>query len=220
MKNLEVWTSKFPRLNSLLLILVIFPVFIIPALPFAYSSLLYPPFFTGILLCAAFSIGTQRKRVIVMAVILVILYWIAHLGDWGTFKLLIRVLQILFFFFIVTLLVREISKTTSVTKTNIIDAITGYLLLGFAFSLLVTVISNLIPGAYNLTNGPAISGNFNPMREYIYYAFVTFTTTGYGDIVPLAPAAKSLAILIGVSGQLYIAIIIAMLVGKYAASKD
>ena len=127
MKHLEVWTNKFPRLNSLLLILVIFPVFIIPALPFAYGSILYPPFFTGILLCAAFSIGTLRKLVITLSVTLVILYWTAYLGDWRVFKLFIRIFQILFFLFIVILLVREISKTTSVTK-NVYKKASGLLI--------------------------------------------------------------------------------------------
>ncbi len=55
------------------------------------------------------------------------------------------------------------------------------------------------------------------LHEYIYYTFVTFTTLGYGDIVPLVPISKSLSLVISISGQFYIAIIIAMLVGKYAS---
>jgi ion channel len=52
--------------------------------------------------------------------------------------------------------------------------------------------------------------------DYLYYTFVSFTTIGYGDIVPRAAYTKSLAMLIGVSGQIYVAVIIAMLIGKYA----
>ena len=52
----------------------------------------------------------------------------------------------------------------------------------------------------------------------LYYTFMTFTTTGYGDIAPTHPISKSLAVLISVVGQLYVAVVIAMLVGKYASS--
>ena len=42
-------------------------------------------------------------------------------------------------------------------------------------------------------------------------------TVGYGDIIPLEPYSRSITILISVTGQLYIAIIIAILVGKYSS---
>jgi voltage-gated potassium channel len=45
------------------------------------------------------------------------------------------------------------------------------------------------------------------------------TTVGYGDITPVAPAARSLAILVAVFGQLYIAILISLLVGKYLSTR-
>jgi hypothetical protein len=131
----------------------------------------------------------------------------------------IRFLQILFFFFLVVALVREISTTPTVSSTVLMDAITAYLLLGFAFSLLVTAIYQLIPGSYNFIGSENVK-DYDPIRQNIYYAFVTFTTTGYGDILPVAPVAKSLAILISISGQLYIAIIMALLVGKFASVRN
>jgi voltage-gated potassium channel len=47
---------------------------------------------------------------------------------------------------------------------------------------------------------------------------VNYTTLGYGDILPQLPFAKSLAILMSVSGQIYLAVIIAMLAGKYVGA--
>ena len=55
--------------------------------------------------------------------------------------------------------------------------------------------------------------------DLIYYAFITMTTVGYGDIVPVSPGARSLAVLVAVFGQLYIAILISLLVGKYLSTK-
>ena len=55
--------------------------------------------------------------------------------------------------------------------------------------------------------------NFN---EYLYYGFNAFTTVTYGDVMPLSPVAKSVSMAMGLTGQMYVAIIIAMLVGKFA----
>ena len=45
------------------------------------------------------------------------------------------------------------------------------------------------------------------------------TTLGYGDIVPVSAASRSLALLISISGQFYMTLLVAMLVGKYLGSK-
>ena len=46
-------------------------------------------------------------------------------------------------------------------------------------------------------------------------SFVSLTTLGYGDIVPITDAAKSLAVFLGIVGQMYITIIVGIMVGKY-----
>jgi hypothetical protein len=80
---------------------------------------------------------------------------------------------------------------------------------------------NNFENAYKFPETIVIAGKSSALlHEYIYYTFVTFTTLGYGDIIPLQPISKSLALLISISGQIYIAIIIAMLVGKYASNPE
>jgi hypothetical protein len=55
----------------------------------------------------------------------------------------------------------------------------------------------------------------------LYFSFVCITTMGYGDIVPLSDIARPLAVLEGVFGQLYLAVMIARLVGLHiATSRD
>jgi voltage-gated potassium channel Kch len=54
----------------------------------------------------------------------------------------------------------------------------------------------------------------------LYYSFVTLTTVGYGDVTPLAPAARSLAITEALIGQLFPAVLIARLVSMELASKS
>jgi voltage-gated potassium channel len=60
----------------------------------------------------------------------------------------------------------------------------------------------------------------NYVSNYVYFGFVTLSTLGYGDVVPLTPAARSLSIFISITGQMYIAIIIATLVSKYLGQRN
>ena len=119
-----------------------------------------------------------------------------------------------FFTFVVVRLVFQIARSERVDGTVILEAINGYLLIGLTFSLFVSLVLRFNPNAFHLTNMSEDS-----LTNFIYYTFVTMTTLGYGDIVPVSPAAKSLAILISISGQMYVAILIALLVGKYSASR-
>ena len=76
------------------------------------------------------------------------------------------------------------------------------------------------PDAYNFPGIDVTTVNQQGhFGSYIYYAFVTLTTLGYGDVIPKTPGTKSLAIFIAVVGQFYIAIIIATLVSKYLNQK-
>ncbi len=94
------------------------------------------------------------------------------------------------------------------------------MLLGLTFSLLVTLVAAYYPDASDFSADLATKGQVaEKSSDFTYYAFVTFTTLGYGDLLPTAPVSKSLATLMGVTGQLYVAVILAMLVGKYSSSR-
>ena len=54
----------------------------------------------------------------------------------------------------------------------------------------------------------------------LYFSFVTLTTLGYGDITPTSPAARMLAVVEAIMGQLYIAVLVARLVGAYIAGGE
>jgi hypothetical protein len=56
-------------------------------------------------------------------------------------------------------------------------------------------------------------------QRWLYYSFVTLTTVGYGDITPVGPLARSLAILEALTGQLYPAILLARLVALEVGSR-
>jgi ion channel len=96
-----------------------------------------------------------------------------------------------------------------VTYHRIIGAILLYLLIAVGFATLFTFVGLLLPGAFK---GIAFDDNPALANSVFYLSFVTLTSTGYGDIVPLHPIARSLCNLESVIGQLYPATLLARLV--------
>jgi len=212
--------NKSAVANGMLLFFTIITVFVIPVFSGAYLNLLFSIAVTGIFFFAFLSLKNDKKSLISISIFLTVALWVAFFSKFQIVNIIFRSLNFFFFIFLVLSLIKQVSSTATVTVKVIVDSITAYLLLGFAFSLVVAIISTKIPGAYNTNFSANLDKDMlEPLQDNIYYTFMTFTTTGYGDITPTHPISKSLAVLISVSGQLYVAVIISMLVGKYASTK-
>lgn len=98
-----------------------------------------------------------------------------------------------------------------VDAERICAALCVYLLTGIAFGGLFAALQALSPGSLR-AGGDDIGGA-------IYFSFVTLATLGYGDVVPVTPAMRSLAILEAVMGQFYVAVLVARLVSAYARER-
>ena len=96
-----------------------------------------------------------------------------------------------------------------VTYHHIMGAVLLYLTIAVIFVALFTFVGSAIPKAFSgltVQDSPALASNL------IYFSFTTLTTTGYGDIFPVHPIARSLCNLEGIFGQLYPATLLARLV--------
>jgi voltage-gated potassium channel len=93
-------------------------------------------------------------------------------------------------------------------------AISVYLLLGFTWSLLYGIIYQLQPLAFALdgTPGPLVPPGHPVFPVLGYFSFITLTTIGYGDIAPVTLQARYAVLAEGVTGQFYLAILVARLV--------
>jgi hypothetical protein len=97
-----------------------------------------------------------------------------------------------------------------VTFHRVVGAVLLYLIIGLIFVALYGFVALQAPEAF--TNLPALHGDFAVAGNLIYFSFVTLTTTGYGDIAPLHPYARSLANVEAIIGQIYPATLLARLV--------
>lgn len=177
-------------------------------------------FFSGIY-ALEFS-ARSRRLLLPLAWLTAATTWLHHfidtdamaMVDFGTSSLTMAV--------IVLLMIRHIARSQVVTPTIILSSINGYILLG----VLGAVLLNIANGTHILLNGAGSAGVLLPeggvpvFSDYLYLSFVTLTTVGYGDIIASTHLTRSVAILIALSGQLYMTILIAMLVGKFLADGE
>jgi len=107
-----------------------------------------------------------------------------------------------------------------VTGHRIRGAILVYLLLGGIWALLYQLVALTIPHAFRLPEDMA-GGNIYALQRLLpYFSFITLTTTGYGDITPVHPLARTLTMLEALVGQLYPAITLARLVSLAAKHQE
>jgi hypothetical protein len=105
---------------------------------------------------------------------------------------------------------RAVFSFGAVNYHRVIGAILLYLDIGVVFVALFCFVALLVPNAFNGL-GP-LQDNLTVAANLIYFSFVTLTTVGYGDIVPLHPVARGLANIEAIIGQLYPATLLARLV--------
>jgi Ion channel len=207
--------------NSLLLLFVIFTIFITPFFPIAWHLILYSISITIVFLLSAIALNDYQPKIFYATVLVILIEWLAETLSLSLLTQISFLVNILFFDLIVLLFILQIAKAKTVTFRVIMESVTGYLMLGLSFSILIGLVCFIDPTSFSFEH---LTGEMNPsysyFSNYTYYAFVTLTTLGYGDVVPLSPAARSLSIFTSITGQMYVAIIIAALVSKYLGQRS
>jgi voltage-gated potassium channel Kch len=109
-------------------------------------------------------------------------------------------------------------KSGPVDNERIFAAISLYLTIGLIFALFFSLLDGSLPGSFSHPSSIIITPRDSLITHYTYFSFVTLTTLGYGDIVPLSGPARGLAVLEAIIGQIYLALVIARLVSLYGQS--
>ena len=206
--------------DTLLVLSVIFAAFILPVLPLAWQRSSFMAVYTIIYITAIVSLEDRSNYTILLFVVTVLLAWISTLLNLEIITIISKGVNIIYFLVIVYLLIKQIALAREVTSAVILSSIAGYLLMGIIFSIFIAFLMQQDPTAFTPVNaGEAGPGEAINVSLPLYFSFVTLASLGYGDVLPLKPYTRSLATFIVVSGQFYIAIIVALLVGKFTAQQ-
>jgi hypothetical protein len=138
--------------------------------------------------------------------------------DWPTGSLALgRGGNILMFSALTWVVAHSVYAPGRITSHRLQGAVVVYLNIAAIFASAYRLIWEFAPGAFAGPSAP--TGGPSELAAALYFSFTTLTTTGYGDIVPLDPFARSLANLEAVIGQFYLAITVARLVTLELASR-
>lgn len=215
-------TRKF-GFEILLLSLIV--LMVVPGLiPEGHSSFLSSIFLMMILLSSLYLTKAHQRIMWVgaaLTLLILLTNWPIGLMAEQQRVIVNSVLQIMFLGYICIHIFSFILGARALTNQLIFAALCMYLLMGLLWSFIYTLLFAIDPESIRLAS--AIDWEESPgdvFSEMYYFSFVTLTTLGYGDILPVSQLARSLATMEAILGQLYLAVVIASLVGIQISSRS
>jgi len=171
-------------------------------------------FFLIIFISSVFAVSRKRSTFItalVLAVLTELLSLSSFLMAMSALDVLSDILAGLLLAYTATIILFYLFSQERITGDMIMGAICVYFLIGLFWSFAFSVLEACQPGSFQMPQGSVNQMTFS------YYSYVTLTTVGYGDMTPISAPARSFAILEAMMGQLYLAVLIARLVGIYTS---
>ena len=204
---------------SLLLVSVILTFALRPFLEgFLKINILTDVFMSVIILSAIYTVSEKRGTFLIalaLAFPVLILKWLSYMVSSPSAMLLEDIFGTLFTAYLLIFILSFISRQTEVTGEVIMAALCGYFFLGLMWASIYLFLESMQPGSFQIARN-----GMGDHTHFIYFSFVTMTTLGYGDTIPLSNAARNLSVLEATMGQLYLAVTIAGLVGIHIAQSQ
>ncbi len=135
-------------------------------------------------------------------------------ADAGALSILNIVLSFVFDVFVVVIIFRRVFTRDQPNSETVFGALCIYLLVGFSFASVYGMVAAIQPKAFYLdplTNLHTVPDRF----DFIYYSFATMTSVGATGITAVSSQARSLSVIEAILGVLYLAVLIARLMGAY-----
>ncbi len=183
---------------------------------FITSNLFINISFSAVMLSAVFAVS-QKKSSLIITLLLVLpaflIIWMKFFFATPQILYAAAVSQALFNAYMVFIIIYYIFESRLVTRDIISAALIAYLFIGLFMADLYLLVELIYPGSFSIPHEVLLA---DP-STFRYFSFVTLTTLGYGDISPISSQARSLSVLEAFIGQIYLAVLIARLVGLKAA---
>jgi hypothetical protein len=172
--------------------------------------------------CGLYAVGLHRGGLllaVVPVVPLLVLTWtgLDDASEWGVAAS--RALGAAFLLVAAGAIASDVMRARSVSTDTIAGGICVYVLLGAIWTYVYMALNVVDSGAFFLgASGGAERGAID--SDLVYFSFVTLSTLGYGDVLPVSGAARAMATLEALTGQIYITVFIARLVGLHISRRE
>jgi hypothetical protein len=171
---------------------------------------------TLVLLSAVLAVGVRLKMLIglILAVPALLGDWLSYLLPHLPFPELFRTFGLVFLWFVVVQFLRYIVRAPRVDFEVLCAGVAIYLLLGLLWSFAYVLLDHRVPDSFVYPIGPPVHHSMEGFNA-LYFSFITLSTVGFGDIVPVSSMGRMLAITEAVFGTFYLTLMIARLVSLY-----
>jgi len=209
----EFWSGDLGlTLVSLSLVILVFVIF--PLLQAGLTGRFFFDLVMVTLMVSGALVVSQRRITTVITIALVVIgacvLWVSRLYPSPFLRELSSVFSTVILLLYVRIVLLVMFRQGPVTWSRIQGGICAYLLLGMAWASAFDLVEQLHPGSFHFVSEPA---NVDQLTaKLVYFSFATLTTVGFGDVLPIHPFARSLAIAEAIVGQLFPAILIGTLV--------
>jgi len=179
--------------------------------------------FSVVLVFAIASVGRRlRLATVALAVPTLVGHWTLVLSDSVALRAAGFGLVSIFMTFLTLVILLAVFRDETVTADTIVGAVCAYFLLGMTWGTYYAFLALVSPDAFEISEALTQAAGWGSPRAPFtslmqYYSFTTLATLGYGDVSPLTAVARGLSVLEGLTGQLYLAVLIARLVGMHTA---
>jgi len=214
-----VTVERLPRFSVLLAAMILELTFG-PFLVMATNSLAMLRVLGGVVLLAAISVAGSRRIGVVLFAIALAAHVLSSLSPRADILVVSQAARFAFLCYVMAIIVRRVMRDRTVTFDTVAGAACAYMLLGVVWGDLFSLVERWRPGSFAIPPGWLVGPGQDMRAALMYFSFATLTTVGYGDIHPNNPATGSLCAAEALIGQLYLAIMIARLVGLYAAQRS
>jgi hypothetical protein len=216
----HLW-DKESGLSGMLVILFAMHFIIIPLFG-SYSSIMVVLniFWMLFLISGIISLSKSKRQAIQISIIpfLFVLFGWINVFDNSPFFIMTDVfLTICTFCLLIYLVMLKVFEPGPITGYRVIGSIVVYMILAHLWAVIYLFVYEHIPGSFSLTLPPFESNTLQ--ANFLYFSYITLTTTGFGEIVPLHPFARSLVQVEAITGVLYPVILIGRLVSDANENK-
>jgi len=160
--------------------------------------------------------GPVFKIGIVLIIFSVLSNFTISFIDKTEFEIIQLILLLLFFFIILKPTSEQALFSDEITGNNIMGSICIFLLLGFIWAIFYLLLIEVTPTSFS---GIELTTWKENLPDVMYFSFVTLTTLGYGDVLPVSPLARFLVYMEAIVGVFYMAIVVSSLVSAKGSSK-
>lgn len=161
-------------------------------------------------------IVTDTRKALYIGSILALITFLAYIWEFASPDPATRIIQALigmiFFGYLSYHLIQSLIKQSEITLNVIFGSIVGFLILGIVGGQLCIILDAFDPNSFNLPEEVI-------PYDFFYFSYITLTSVGYGDITPATPGARAVVLFIAITGELYLTILIAILIGKYLSKE-